>query len=129
MFVKKLIVFEERKMPWVGLAPRSIQMSLNCFSNYFCNHKPSSERRGAGPGVLIPPWAGPVLPQGSANEFWEMFIGKALPRTEIITGTRGVRSRRSRKLMENKVLKLLDAPFEVLVPCPWQLLKREARAG
>lgn len=31
--------------------------------------------------------------------------------------------------MENKVLKLLGALFEVLVPCPWQLLKREAGAG
>lgn len=31
--------------------------------------------------------------------------------------------------MENKALELLDAPTEVLVPCPWQLLKREAAAG
>lgn len=69
-----------------------------------------------------------------AEEFREIFFGKALlgEQTETIDGTQGLRSRRS--TLENKILKLLEALctwhlYKVLVPCLLQLLKRKAGVG
>lgn len=106
--LRKLIVFggKENAPGWDLLlqTPKCI-----CLSNYFGG---TMSPPGAGPGVLIPPWAAQVLPQAP----WEIFTGKVPSRTEIINGTRGLRSRRNRKNMENKVLLLLDLKSCCLVP-------------